>query len=499
MDHHRVTRLTKFFDAILHGKQPVVPQNASLFIEALCAKQDRPACIRKLMSSDMGLSSLQSALRFHLTPVFFNGSCTDLLEYLQLPELKSIGGGQFLTDILLKIVDPPIFWDPFIQSFKEGILEKRAKIGFAWLLHHLVALPSPQSDEYRVQAIDIIKSLTDASDNDLNTLGRQIQLVLEASTSGKVPEGGVIPGGRHDNDFIDFRDIAILPTSSEISSTEAPFLRRSSAIDETEDSARVATHLDNQFRLLREDMLYEMREDVHTALEKKKNRRKGLVIDGLLLKGLNFGSGSRRTRWGLLMECQNDIKGLKDAKNRVKYLDAHENRNFLKHQSLGCLLIDGKVISFVTLSREKELLVKTPPSIVLQVEGQLAVTETLLKLKSATKVEFVSVDTAVFAYEHVLRALQRMTTLPLSHELLFWDSSSGPPSKVDLQPSQLVELVRTLEINPRHDLQHPLNLTKSTKLDASQADSLIAGLTQKVSLIQGPPGKHLILLCYYAG
>ncbi|KAG6891612.1 hypothetical protein C0992_002651 [Termitomyces sp. T32_za158] len=460
MDPNRVTRLTKLFEAILHGKQTIIPQNAKLFIEALCAQPDRAVCIRKLMSSKTGLDSLQSALRINLTPVFFNGPCADLLEYLQLPDLQSIGSGQFLTDILLKIVDPAIFWDPFMQSFKDGTLKKRAQIGFAWLLHRL----------YRIQATDILKSLTGASDNDvLKTYGRRIQLVLEASATGKVPEGGDGPGGRHDNDFVDFRTIAILPTPSEMNSSETPFLRHSSAVDETEDSARVATHLDNQFRLLREDMLHEMREDLQTALGKKKNRRKGLTIDGLLLEGLNFGSERRRTRWGLQME-------------------SYENRNFLKHRSLGCLLVDGEIVSFVTLSREEELLVKTPPSIVLQVDGELAVNETLLKLKFATKVEFVSVDTAVFAYEHVLQALQRTTTLPLSHELLFWNSNSGPPSTLDSEPSKLAEFVRTLEINPRHDFQHLLHLAQSTKLDPSQAESLIAGLTQKVSLIQGPPG-----------
>ncbi|KAG6919535.1 hypothetical protein DXG01_005125 [Tephrocybe rancida] len=487
MNPARAGKLTKLFDTISQGRQPVTPENAELFIEAICSQQDRAACLRKIISSKAGLNSLQSALRFHLIPAFFNGPCTDLLVYLQLPELKDIGGGSFLTEILLKIVEPAIFWDPFLQSFKERALEKGGQIGFAWLLHHLVSLPPPQSDEYRVQATIVLKSLLNASDNDLKAIGRHIQLVLEASSAGSLPVGGISPGGRHDNDFVDFRQIVILPTSEEIISTEKPFLRRSAAVDDTEKSSRVATHLDNQFRLLREDMLYEMREDVQVAFGKKKGHRKPLMISDLVLKGLHFGTSDRKSKWGFILECKNDIQGLKDAKNRKKFLESHDNRNFLRHQSVGCLVVDGEIITFATLNRDQGFLEKKPPSIVLQVEGELAVTKTLLKLKSSGDIRFVLVDTAIFAFEPVLKVLQRANTLPLSPELLLWDADSVL-SEVDVQPPNLVELVRALRFNPQHDIQQMLGLTTSIRLDRSQAGSLIAGLTQKVSLIQGPPG-----------
>ena len=42
----------------------------------------------------------------------------------------------------------------------------------------------------------------------------------------------------------------------------------------TEPEKRVAVHLDNQFRLLREDMLAELRNDLQISLKKKQGKRR---------------------------------------------------------------------------------------------------------------------------------------------------------------------------------------------------------------------------------
>jgi hypothetical protein len=55
-------------------------------------------------------------------------------------------------------------------------------------------------------------------------------------------------GGRHDNDYTDFRSIRIMPTIEELSSDELPYLPPNTVTDE-------AGALDRQFRLLREDMV----------------------------------------------------------------------------------------------------------------------------------------------------------------------------------------------------------------------------------------------------
>lgn len=70
------------------------------------------------------------------------------------------------------------------------------------------------------------------------------------------------PGGRHDNDFKDFREISILPIPDEIASVEIPYYRRMCDVYNVSEAQRAVMHYDNQFRLLREDLLAELRNDL---------------------------------------------------------------------------------------------------------------------------------------------------------------------------------------------------------------------------------------------
>jgi len=102
--------------------------------------------------------------------------------------------------------------------------------------------------------------------------GQKIKHIVSTlnSAGGEESESG--PGGRHDNDFVDFREVAIHPTADEIISEEQPFLRTADAVeDPTYEGKKLAVHLDNQFRLLREDMLSEMREELSIVSGKKKD------------------------------------------------------------------------------------------------------------------------------------------------------------------------------------------------------------------------------------
>lgn len=53
------------------------------------------------------------------------------------------------------------------------------------------------------------------------------------------------PGGRHDNDFADFRRISIFPTRDELSSTIPPFFRLAKEIANVDPAERIGVYLDN--------------------------------------------------------------------------------------------------------------------------------------------------------------------------------------------------------------------------------------------------------------
>jgi hypothetical protein len=154
-----------------------------------------------------------------------------------------------------------------------------------------------------------------------------------------------------------------------------------------------------------------------------------------------------------------------------------------------CILINDEVIGFGSIHRDEDLLSKQPPVFIVHLAGEANTVNVLTRLKTAKNVKMVQIDTALFAYEPVLKAIQDIKDLPLAEELLFWtkDSTTRPPSFVE------PDIVAALKMNPDCELKSYLATSSSVKLDQQQALSLIAGLTRKVSLIQGPPGEFIHL------
>lgn len=485
----RATKLAKFLNSILYGDQNLkTPQNGNLFIEALCAQSDPPACIERVISSPRGLASVQACMRFNAATSFQNGPATCLIRYLQCPALKIILGGEYLRQIIKHIVEPPIFWNAFQLSFRNGSLNADAQQCFGWLLHELICLPAQQTTNYLPLAQDtsIQRLLLDSVSFEVRTLGQRIIHVLSTFNSPDDKNREYGPGGRHDNDFVDFREIAILPTADEILSEEEPFLRLAETIDDPENTEkRLVTHLDNQFRLLRDDMLAEMRDELQIIFGKKKGKHRGLIVDGFTVLDVVCGDVRKRHPWRMRLQATTDLRHLFHCQPRDREAYLKKNRNIFKHQSLTCLVLDGEIAAFPSIVRIPEELAEKLPIVTIEFSGKNSTVKALLRLKTARSVKLVQIDTAVFAFEHVLRGLQELKDMPLVDELLFW----GPGSSMSQPPDPPATLISQVENDPARDLQDLLRTTKSIHLDESQASSLLTGLKQKVSLIQGPPGK----------
>jgi hypothetical protein len=317
----RNARLQGFLNAVLNGEKPVGPQG-DFFLDAIATHPDPPACIGNIIASKAGLSSLKEAIHSNFSTSFFNGPVTAFLQYLQAPVLKTIGSGQYLTKVILTIVDPPIFWSPFVEAFRESNLQENASLCFAWLLLQLILMPGETAACYRKVAEDkaTLYLLLNLTHSNSKTIGQHIKKILSTSATLAHPEKGYSPGGRHDNDFADFQEIAIFPTADEILNKEKPFLCPSSALDDPETlDIRTALYLNNQFRLLHEDMLYKMREETRMMLELKNGKSgRAFVIDGLSVFGVHCGQEGRRSKWGLMLKCDGDLPQLKEKSDLAK-------------------------------------------------------------------------------------------------------------------------------------------------------------------------------------
>lgn len=489
-DPVRKARLNTLFSSVNHGERSLkTTQDGNRYVEALCSQPDPAACVQAVVSTPAGLQALQNSLRFDISDAFLNGAASDLLTYLQHPDLESLLGGVLLRQVLESITTTPIFWNALVQSYRTGSLQVPTQVGFAWLLLQLMYLPSPACAPYHQLAQDpkLQDSFLKSSDLGLRNFGSKIKHVLSVSETPALGTGGGCAGGRHDNDFADFREVAILPTADELAAKEPPFLRLAESLDDPETAEhRLAMHLDNQFRLYREDMLGELREEIQIALGQKKGRHRGIVINGLAVLGVDCGTETKRQSWGLRLQCHQDLPQLRDSKPKERRPLIESSPNLLRHQSLTCLILDGEITAFPSIHRDTELLAAMPPVINLKFTNaaRASITKTLLKLKTRQTIKLVQIDTAVFSYEPILRGLQRMKTLPLADELLFWtpESNIGRPLKA---PNVVIE---RLVHHPSDDLQALIQSSNPVVLDRSQNASLIASLKQTVSLIQGPPG-----------
>lgn len=487
----RSSRLRNFFAKVLSGKQDITLTNARLFIEAICDQPDPGTCIQKLVGSANGFPALRSAVRVDTSSTFLNGPFVALLRYLQAPELKSLCGGDVLRQVILRIVDPSLVWDAFVEAVKSDVITEEGVNGFSWLLLQLVSLPTEKATMYYNVGREtrVLGKLLASSQLDVRTRAHRIRHIVSTVESVNQHDTGG-PGGRHDNDFADIHNIAILPTPDELASKD-PFLRRATEVYESDVKAcDLALQTDNQFRLLREDMLRDLREEIQIAFTFKKGRRRGLCVEHLIIVGVICDG---QQPWSLQLRCMQDLPSLqgKTVSARKKFLK--DNPRLLKHQSVACLIADQDVVALATVLRDEDLLAQIPPIICLQI-SEAATGNALLRTKTAKNIKLVQLGTAVFAYEPVLRQLKELKELSLENEIFHWEQSKDLPPPSYQLASGLLNIISSLEKDTARDLQSVLRLPRSTKLDQSQAKCFIAGLRQKLSLVQGPPGTGLY--CY---
>jgi hypothetical protein len=484
----RAARLNKFFHDAINGKRTLnSSKDGKLFIEAVCSQVDPPSCAHKIISSPVGLVVVQSSVRLDISASFMNEHSTRLLQYLQEPSLKRIDSSAVLVSILTSLVEPPFFWNAFTQAFRNHALTPAASHAFAWLLLELVCF-SGNSSAYMVLArsSDIMDPLLKAPNGETRILAQKIKNSLSLDSHDLQIDAEVRPGGRHDNDHADHRKISIMPSADELLSQERPFIRPADfVLDPSMVLKLEPLYLDNQFRLLREDMLGEIRKEVQILTGAKTGRHKGIAVHDLGLVGLHIETERRDRRpWGVVLQSKNDLPQLKNIQPPERKTYLMDNKQILRHGNMACLLVDNEPVAFPTICRNEEELSRSPPRLIVQLQHDLTLPNALTKLKSGQDIKVVQLDTAVFAFEPFLKQLQEIKQLPLSEELLYWENGKSlrAPS---FQPTVMIEKLKQM---PGRDLQSLLGTKKSIILDTSQSDSLCASLSQRVSLVQGPPG-----------
>ncbi|KAJ5114222.1 hypothetical protein N7456_002756 [Penicillium angulare] len=489
----RSDRLAKYFTAVIQGKQEVRDlNNFKKLIEAILDNQDSCLTIERLVTSQKALDGLRNGLRFNLTSAFINNYTAKFIDVLRRPGIKLLCNGLFLETLIIIILEPRTLWNSLLEAFSTRKLDQDAVQALCWLTTELLSLPVSCAVDITTDTQILLSDgyILNSASVPLRNLGHKMKYLLDMKSSAStLLMSEETAGGRHDNDFADFRQIAILPTTGEMACTEKPFYRSVDEITQLVGSERIAAHVDNQFRLLREDMLSALRDDIQVATGAKKGRRSALRLRGLSLARISCIATDRQQR-ERLRPCTVGVTA-KSGLERLNKLSKEDAKRFLintpsfvKHRAFGCFLRNTEIVAFATIERNIDDLITSPPVVMLRVEGAEAMKKVALFLKLYDDVEFLVVDTATFAYEPILRCLQERVDFPLTEEL-FLNEGKELVKESALAPW---DTINYLHLNHHSNMQKMLKTSMPVILDQSQRESLLAGLRQRLSMIQGPPG-----------
>jgi hypothetical protein len=327
----RSDRLGVYFRQVLGARRQVTTSgDAARFIEAICNQRDHTQCVEMILASPRAVEALRKAVKLDMAASFVNNYTANFLHYISDPLVKQQCNTHFLLRLLSIIADPPTLVNELVAHLDRQHLPESSVKAFGWLLRELLVLPpstETEADFERIaqQLVDKGTFVTHMS-RDVRTFGYKIEKLLRLRGSDSPDTHQTTAGGRHDNDFANFRQVAIIPTADELLSKERAFYRQAGALRGCDPSEHPAVHLDNQFRLLREDLLAELRLDVKVATGQTNVKRLVVTLQDLEFCGVRLGETRRRRPSGLKFRCKAGVPRLSQlgtAAERNTYLEDH--------------------------------------------------------------------------------------------------------------------------------------------------------------------------------
>ncbi|KAF4954475.1 hypothetical protein FGADI_5254 [Fusarium gaditjirri] len=494
----RAAKLIKTFWAVIKGEQQITTaHSARLFVQACeiySSKNSPIKFVEVLISNPAGIAALERVVRVDLSFSFINTTTLPFLLTLSHEGVAALNNGRFLRQMLSAILEPTSFWTAAVDAYYSDQLDNVGLEAFAWLCLQIV---SDQANfdphKEKVKGLMEHKSFLKSESPEVRKIAYRIDKIIKIFAQPETASGGITPGGRHDNDHANFRDISIYPTSDELLSTDPPYLQRLGEVFDTPIETRSQSYRDWLFRLLREDMLSELREDLQVAMSQKKSKRRPVALGLLTLVCINTDYDMETKHIppnALYVACQQGITFPNKLPKDGKKAFIEESKNFMKHDSFGALCCNGAIVAFGSLVRDVTNLLKTPPIVGIKFSDGSGLKKAIEVLQGAFKdqVKFFIVDTATFAYEPILQRLKTIAEFPLEAQLIDAEQAAqdGPRStSLDALSHQLRS---ALDSGLKVKMPSSLKLKKDIYLQGAQLRSFIHGISSNLALIQGPPG-----------
>ncbi|KAL6407796.1 NFX1-type zinc finger-containing protein 1 [Ilyonectria robusta] len=495
MSAARLAKLTSSFVAFTKGRQVKNPIDARQFLnacDAFCQQQTTMKCVETLIASTNGLKALEAAVRAQLDPAFINLTVVPFLNHLSGPEVETLNDGRFLQQILVSILEPRSFWAALLDAYQNGKLNDSGLEAFAWLSLQIVSSQKPRLEEHSQDVNCFMKDkvLLESRSHNVRKIAYRIEHMIKIFSPLAVPGFATRPGGRHDNDFEDFREISIYPTTDELLSSEEPFLQRLDDVFDSPMETRAQVYRDWLYRQLREDMLAELREDLQVAMGQKQGRRKPTSLGQLRFIKADPNPKHRINTFTLNVTFGSGIfpPQMTSQAARKKYLE--KSKASLHHNPIGALCRGSDIVAFGSLIRDLEMLQLMPPVAGIKFMNSEGVRKALLALlgPNTDDLKFYVVDTAMFAYKPILQRLKDMGELPLESQIVNPKQSSAEYVPPPMLQALLQASTEAFEKGFGIQLPSSLCSSKKVRLRGAQLESFINGLGEELALIQGPPG-----------
>lgn len=220
-------QLVKLFGQVVEGKCALtIPDNMKLFVEIVLNQCSHTACVERIIASPDDRSAIHNGFRFDVSPAFINQTTASFIFYLSDPAVKHPCNGEFLQEMLIILAEPRTLWNALMKAFEIRELSESSIYAFAWMLLELLSLPPSTSQiDVTEDARKIVsdESILHSHSTDIRRLGRRIEHILRVRSPSASIDPDFGPGGRHDDDFADFRKIAIYPTADEFLATTRPY------------------------------------------------------------------------------------------------------------------------------------------------------------------------------------------------------------------------------------------------------------------------------------
>lgn len=449
------------------------------------------------------MSFLRDALSKAAGVAFYN-------QYL-LPLFQELGRDEFSTGLAMNsrnVMLKAVYNTPrLLGDLADNIMAISKPELLAWFVHCLACI----EDQSFVDEVRKNEDVLFLAEELCSVEGGKYRHLLERllkSKSARVEDTSLTTmmeqaGGRHDNDFHDFRSVSIIPTASELNCDKAPFLpsKAGGAIDEW-------SLIDRQFRLLREDFVGPLREEV--ALATTKDPKVKAPENARLIQRIKSRSFKVLKICGLLMNKKNSVMielefeqpkellemklSLKDVNESTKIPEFKRywegKKRLLSQQSLCAILHKGDLLCFASVAiREIDDLAQKIPVVCMILhsnDDQRIVLPWLGRKLENENVSLVQMSASIFAFYPVLERLQEMEGLPFASEFLRLAESRPLTPYFRSLANAASRLEQHQDVGS--DVSFIFNSNKSICLDPSQRGAIICGLSKPVALIQGPPG-----------